>query len=72
MYLNRPPGLFLSKWKWKGSDQTSKPIFLTAYKDVVPVFESTLGQWEQPPFSGLYDGTKSDYVRGELTAGYRV
>jgi Gly-Xaa carboxypeptidase len=45
-------------YEWKGSDESLKPVFLTAHQDVVPVLESTLGQWEQPPFSGYYDGTK--------------
>ncbi|EIW67186.1 hypothetical protein TREMEDRAFT_33687 [Tremella mesenterica DSM 1558] len=41
-----------------GSDPTFKPLMLTAHQDVVPVLPSTIDQWTQPPFSGLYDGVR--------------
>ena len=39
-------------YKWKGSDQTLKPIILMAHLDVVPVIEENLSDWKHPPFSG--------------------
>lgn len=42
---------------WKGSDASLKPVLLTAHQDVVPVQNSTLGDWTYPPFEGHYDGT---------------
>ncbi|EDO18815.1 hypothetical protein Kpol_1028p91 [Vanderwaltozyma polyspora DSM 70294] len=38
-----------------------KPNIYYAHQDVVPVDNSTLDEWEYPPFSGYYDGT---YVWG--------
>lgn len=43
-------------YEWPGSDSSLKPLFLTAHQDVVPVLPSTLSQWDQPPYSGHYDG----------------
>ena len=44
-------------YTWEGSDASLKPTLLMAHQDVVPVAESTVGQWDHPPFSGDYDGT---------------
>lgn len=44
-------------FKWKGRDPSKKPIIMMGHMDVVPVEESTLDQWEQPPWSGkIADG----------------
>ncbi|KAI0924588.1 hypothetical protein AcW2_005436 [Taiwanofungus camphoratus] len=43
-------------YAWKGSDESLKPLLLTAHQDVVPVNPDTYGDWEHPPFSGYYDG----------------
>ncbi|EUC53662.1 gly-Xaa carboxypeptidase [Rhizoctonia solani AG-3 Rhs1AP] len=44
-------------YHWPGSDNTLKPIFLTAHQDVVPVDPNTVNSWIHPPYSGHYDGT---------------
>ncbi|GHJ90046.1 hypothetical protein NliqN6_6448 [Naganishia liquefaciens] len=44
-------------YEWTGSDESLKPLMLTAHQDVVPVERSTVLDWEYPPFSGHYDGT---------------
>ncbi|ORY32180.1 putative carboxypeptidase s precursor [Naematelia encephala] len=54
------PGLALI-YEWAGTDSSLKPLLFTAHQDTVPVLEASLDQWEQPPFSGHYDGT---YVWG--------
>ncbi|KZV71076.1 carboxypeptidase S [Peniophora sp. CONT] len=41
---------------WRGSDDSLKPLVLTAHMDVVPVNPETRCEWRQPPFSGFYDG----------------
>ncbi|KZT65622.1 carboxypeptidase S [Daedalea quercina L-15889] len=41
---------------WKGSDDTLKPLLLTAHQDVVPVNPDTYDSWTHPPFSGYFDG----------------
>lgn len=43
---------------WKGSDDALKPIVLTAHQDVVPIQQASLGEWEHPPFEGIFDGDK--------------
>lgn len=43
-------------YAWKGSDESLKPLMLTAHQDVVPVDPSTVSDWEHPPYSGFYDG----------------
>ncbi|KAK8119114.1 uncharacterized protein PG998_003740 [Apiospora kogelbergensis] len=50
-------------YTWQGSDKDLKPTILMAHQDVVPVAESTIGQWTHPPFSGYYDG-ESVWGRG--------
>lgn len=40
-------------YRWQGSDDTLKPILLTAHYDVVPVTQSGVDDWQQPPFSGI-------------------
>ncbi|KAG9088742.1 hypothetical protein FRC07_012475, partial [Ceratobasidium sp. 392] len=44
-------------YHWPGSDNSLKPIFLTAHQDVVPVEPNTVASWIHPPYSGYYDGT---------------
>lgn len=41
---------------WKGSDSALKPLLLAAHQDVVPVLETTINEWQYPPFSGYFDG----------------
>jgi Gly-Xaa carboxypeptidase len=41
---------------WKGSDSNLKPLLLAAHQDVVPVLETTIDEWQYPPFSGHFDG----------------
>ncbi|KAH9066868.1 hypothetical protein EDB87DRAFT_466588 [Lactarius vividus] len=50
-------------YEWKGSDDTLKPLLLTAHQDVVPVDPKTVDQWRYPPYSGHYDG-ESIWGRG--------
>jgi len=38
--------------KWQGSNDSLKPILLTAHYDVVPVISGTESLWRYPPFSG--------------------
>ncbi|KAH7361757.1 carboxypeptidase S [Plectosphaerella cucumerina] len=52
-------------YTWQGSDLALKPTVLMAHQDVVPVPESTLSQWEHPPFAGEFDG-KAVWGRGAL------
>ncbi len=40
-------------YTWKGLDPSLPPLLLLAHQDVVPVEESTLSDWEQPPFDGV-------------------
>ncbi|KAK8128124.1 hypothetical protein PG984_009232 [Apiospora sp. TS-2023a] len=50
-------------YTWEGSNKSLKPTVLMAHQDVVPVADSTIGQWTYPPFSGYYDG-ESIWGRG--------
>ncbi|KAF1845211.1 carboxypeptidase S [Cucurbitaria berberidis CBS 394.84] len=43
-------------FSWAGTDPSLKPSLLMAHQDVVPVPDSTVGQWQFPPFAGHYDG----------------
>ncbi|KAI2466074.1 carboxypeptidase S [Annulohypoxylon bovei var. microspora] len=43
-------------YTWQGSDEKLKPTVFMAHQDVVPVAESTIGQWTHPPYSGFFDG----------------
>lgn len=52
-------------YTWEGSDASLKPTVLMGHQDVVPVDESTVAQWEQPPWSGAYDG-KYIWGRGSM------
>ena len=38
--------------KWKGKNETVKPVILYAHLDVVPIEESTKAKWKHQPFSG--------------------
>lgn len=42
---------------WKGTNATAPPVMLAAHQDVVPVSPDTLGQWDQPPYNAVFDGT---------------
>lgn len=44
-------------YRWKGRDDTLKPILLMSHQDVVPAEAETLSRWEYEPFSGeIADG----------------
>ncbi|KAG0709281.1 hypothetical protein DFH29DRAFT_1027230 [Suillus ampliporus] len=43
---------------WKGTDNSLQPLLLAAHQDVVPVEETTIDQWQYPPFSGHFDGER--------------
>ncbi|KAI0076563.1 carboxypeptidase S [Panus rudis PR-1116 ss-1] len=47
---------FALVYHWQGSNSTLKPLLLTAHQDVVPVDPSTVDEWINSPFSGIYDG----------------
>lgn len=49
-------------YKWKGKNQTKKPILLIGHSDVVPI---TKDGWTKDPFSGDYDGERV-HGRGAL------
>lgn len=52
-------------YEWKGTEPELNPVVLMAHMDVVPVDETTLDQWEAPPFSGeIKDG--KIYGRGTM------
>lgn len=38
--------------RWNGSDTGLEPVLMMGHLDVVPVEESTIGQWDHGPFSG--------------------
>lgn len=46
---------------WRGSDPNLVPVLFNAHLDVVPVEESTLVDWQVPPFEGVID---KDFVWG--------
>ncbi|KAG1881229.1 hypothetical protein F4604DRAFT_1678822 [Suillus subluteus] len=43
---------------WKGTSSSLKPLLLAAHQDVVPVEDTTIDQWQHPPFSGYFDGER--------------
>ncbi|KAI9204668.1 uncharacterized protein BJ171DRAFT_424075 [Polychytrium aggregatum] len=45
-------------YTWDGTNPSLKPIMLTAHMDVVPVAESSIGDWLHPPFAGVIQGGK--------------
>ncbi|KAI9064054.1 carboxypeptidase S [Trametes sanguinea] len=45
-------------YHWQGSDSSLKPVLLAAHQDVVPVNPDTVDEWDHPPFSGDYDGSR--------------
>ena len=76
--------LYALVYHWQGSDDSLKPILLTAHQgvlcnkrncsfspeallaDVVPVEPTTIDTWDNPPFSGLYDGEWDVHTRDVL------
>lgn len=43
-------------YTFEGTDPSLKPVILAAHQDVVPVAESSLNEWDYPPFAAHYDG----------------
>ena len=44
-------------YKWKGTDDSLKPMLLMAHMDVVPANEKAIKEWAYPPFAGkIADG----------------
>ncbi|GBE85034.1 Carboxypeptidase S [Sparassis crispa] len=54
--LKEEVNVYALVYHWQGTDDSLKPMLLTAHQDVVPVEPLTLDSWVHPPFSGLYDG----------------
>lgn len=52
-------------YRWEGTQPELNPVVLMAHLDVVPVDESTLNEWEAPPFSGALKNGKV-YGRGTM------
>ncbi|KAI0693188.1 carboxypeptidase S [Cerioporus squamosus] len=42
--------------RWQGSDESLRPVLMTAHQDVVPVEPATVDEWIHPPYSGYFDG----------------
>ena len=42
--------------RWPGSEAGLEPVLMMGHLDVVPVEESTMGQWSHGPFSGDIEG----------------
>lgn len=63
--LSRLPVATFSQLRyWPGKDKALQPILLMAHLDVVPIEESSVQKWDQPPFSGkIQDG----YIWGRGT-----
>ncbi|NVJ98928.1 MAG: M20/M25/M40 family metallo-hydrolase [Alphaproteobacteria bacterium] len=54
-------------YRWPAAhDADKKPIALTAHMDVVPVPETGLKDWPQPPFAGVIDDDGVLWGRGTL------
>ncbi len=44
-------------YKWRGTDESLKPILVTGHYDVVPVIPGSEDKWEHPPYEGkIVDG----------------
>ena len=54
-------GKFGLVYTWPGSDPKLPGIGLMAHQDVVPIAPGTEGDWQQPPFSGVF---KDGFVWG--------
>lgn len=52
-------------YKWQGTDPSLNSVILMGHIDVVPVDESTLSEWEAPPFSAEQKNGKI-YGRGSM------
>ncbi|SMN22416.1 similar to Saccharomyces cerevisiae YJL172W CPS1 Vacuolar carboxypeptidase yscS [Maudiozyma saulgeensis] len=50
-------------YTWQGNNTSLQPMLFTAHQDVVPVENTTLDQWDFPPFSGHYDDA-TDFIYG--------
>jgi carboxypeptidase PM20D1 len=56
---------FSHVYKWAGKNARLSPVLLTAHLDVVPVDESSIDEWQHPPFSGA-DSSGFIWGRGTL------
>ncbi|KZV73597.1 carboxypeptidase S [Peniophora sp. CONT] len=56
-------------YRWKGSDESLKPLVFAAHLDAAPVNPDTWDEWVQPPFSGFFDG---EYIWGRGTCDHRA
>jgi Gly-Xaa carboxypeptidase len=54
---------------WQGSDDSLKPILISAHQDVVPVDDKTTSRWEYPPWSGKI---VDEYIWGRGTLDHKV
>lgn len=45
-------------YTWQGTNDSLKPILLTAHQDVVPVEWATSNRWTYHPYSGHFDGDR--------------
>jgi carboxypeptidase PM20D1 len=56
-------------YRWKGRDESLKPVLFSAHIDVVPVEEDTEQEWLYPPFSGAVAG---GFVWGRGTLDVKI
>ncbi|MCM1988315.1 M20/M25/M40 family metallo-hydrolase [Oceanirhabdus seepicola] len=56
-------------YKWIGSDDSLKPVLITAHQDVVPIEEGTENDWKEQPFSGAI---VDDFIWGRGTLDTKI
>lgn len=56
-------------YTWKGTDTSLNPVILMAHQDVVPIEESTRGQWTVDPFAGTI---KDGFIWGRGTTDDKI
>jgi carboxypeptidase PM20D1 len=60
---------FTLLYQWRGSNTSLKPIILMAHQDVVPIEETTRGQWTVEPFAGT---VKDGFIWGRGTTDDKI